>query len=74
MAIQAWRLGKVVPVVQSEVFQSATKGVVVTSLNEKIESGSKTKLMPEANEHSGMINWHCTIEGSQALKHPLPPA
>jgi hypothetical protein len=47
------------------------KGVVIISLNEKFEPGSKIKLIPEANEQSGMINWHCSTEGSEALKHQL---
>ena len=47
------------------------KGVVVISLNEKIETGSKIKLIPEANEQSGMIVWHCTTDGSEALRRHL---
>jgi hypothetical protein len=47
------------------------KGNVVILLNEKIESGAKIKLIPEANEQSGMINWHCATEGSEALKRHL---
>ena len=47
------------------------KGVVIISLNEKIEIGSKIKLIPEANEQSSMIAWHCTAEGSEALKRHL---
>jgi len=48
------------------------KGVVVIILNDKIENGAKIKLIPEANEQSYMINWHCSSEGSEALKSHLP--
>jgi len=48
------------------------KGTVIVLLNEKIESGAKIKLIPEANEQSYVINWRCTTEGSEALKHNLP--
>lgn len=47
------------------------KGNVVILLNEKIESGAKIRLIPEANEQSYVINWHCTTEGSEALKRYL---
>lgn len=48
------------------------KGVVIITLNDKIETGAKIKLIPEANEQSYMINWHCSSEGSEALKRHLP--
>ena len=48
------------------------KGVVIIALNDKIEAGGKIKLIPEANEQSYIINWHCSSEGSEALKRHLP--
>ncbi len=50
----------------------AEKGVVVITLNEKIESGAKIKLIPDANMQSYVINWRCSTEGSEALGHLLP--
>lgn len=47
------------------------KGNVIILLNEKIESGAKIRLIPEANEQSYVINWHCATEGSEALKRYL---
>lgn len=47
------------------------KGNVIILLTEKIESGAKIRLIPEANEQSYVINWHCTTEGSEALKRYL---
>jgi hypothetical protein len=48
------------------------KGTVIIVLNEKIEAGAKIKLTPQANEQSYVINWTCTVEGSEALKQQLP--
>jgi Pilin (bacterial filament) len=47
------------------------KGMVVILLNDKIQAGAKIKLIPEANEQSYTINWHCTTEGSDTLKRQL---
>jgi hypothetical protein len=48
------------------------KGSVIIALNEKIEAGAKIKLIPQANEQSYVINWTCSVEGSEALMHQLP--
>jgi hypothetical protein len=48
------------------------KGMVIIALNEKVEVGAKIKLIPQANEQSYVINWTCTVEGSEALTHQLP--
>ena len=48
------------------------KGVVVIMLNGQIESGAKIKLIPDANMQSYVINWRCSTEGSEALRHLLP--
>lgn len=48
------------------------KGVVVILLNDKIDSGAKIKLIPDANMQSYVITWNCSIEGSESLRNILP--
>jgi len=49
------------------------KGIVVITLNDKLEAGAKIKLIPDVNPESYVVNWRCTTEGSETLKHDLPP-
>jgi len=49
----------------------ADEGIVIITLNEKFETGAKIKLIPEANAQSYVVEWHCTTEGSKALKRQL---
>ena len=50
----------------------AEKGVIVITLNGQLESGARIKLIPDANPQSYVINWRCSVEGSEAVNHLLP--
>lgn len=54
-----------------ESISVSEKGIVIISLNEKLEAGSEIKLIPQANEQSGMIAWHCTTQGTETLRRHL---
>ena len=47
------------------------KGSIVITLNDKLEAGAKIKLIPDVNPQSYVVNWRCTTEGSETLKHNL---
>jgi hypothetical protein len=47
-------------------------GAVIVTLDESLAAGAKIRLRPDADPESGVIDWHCSIEGSAALQRYLP--